>query len=699
MTSRKISNKAMTNFIAIPRSVAVKQQTRLESMRLAAARQRYTYPSRSHHADYERENLARNAKREKNRTGERLEQLFIMWDGESPQDSGYSFFANSAGYEILHPYLSTLECFEMIIDTAMEYPKAIHISFGFNLDVSYICKDLPRRQLSALHHFNKTIWRDWEIEHIPHKWFMLKHGNIRIKIYDLHTYFAGGYVSALIQFNVGTEEERKQLAQEKARRSEFLWADIKPIAEYCRLELKLGPELGEALREALYLGANYVPKSWHGPGAIARMALKRHKVYDAMAESPPEVALAARYAFAGGRFEQFLAGHAQTAVYEYDINSAYPYYATMLPNLAKGKWRKGKRYESGKFAVYHIQYEAESDIERMYPLFRRMEDYSVCWPHYVDGWYWGPEAELVANDPDAKFVESWVFDEDDEKDRPFTFLGDYYLKRKAAERAGSMAAYAFKTIINAVFGQLAQRTGWDRKHNKAPHSHQLEWAGYITSACRAAVYKAALQAGDKLISINTDSVQSLCPLNLDTGNMLGQWKESEYEDGIFWQSGIYFLREPLGYPDELGYGWDKAKARGIPRGTYTAEDLLRAMASGDILSISKSVFVTYGLADNGRWSELNTWTKEPHEFRMGGSGKRQHHTYLKGQYCIDKCSNLHRLTQWNPSVIFQSPVSVPHYLPWLQAPDTMKSMFDDLMFYDADGLDPEEEWVRDYAAA
>ena len=469
----------MSRKYAVPASVVRRERAERTRKRLNDARYKYKRPDRTN------EYFKRNTKARIIAENERLEQLFIMWDGESPQDSGYSFFANSAGYEMLHPYLDTEECFGMIIDTALEYPKAIHISFGFNLDVSYICKDLPRRQLSALHHYNVTVWKDWEIEHIPHKWFKLKHGSIEVKIYDIHTFFPGSYTTALITFNVGTREERAKIAAEKARRSEFLWKDIADIAEYCRLELKLGPELGEALREALFAGSNYVPKSWHGPGAIARMALQRHNVYDAMKECPAPVRIAARYAFAGGRFEQFLAGHAMREVYEADINSAYPYYATMLPNLAKGKWRRAKHYESGKFAVYRIHYEAPMDIEKPYPLFRRMRDDSICWPHLVDGWYWAPEAELVIDDPYATFRDAWIFDEDDSNDRPFSFLAEYYANRKAADRAGSIAAYTFKILINAIFGSwpsvpdgtvkrnyLLNLTNWNGQDSSLAHAGQ-----------------------------------------------------------------------------------------------------------------------------------------------------------------------------------------------------------------------------------
>jgi len=414
-----------------------------------------------------------------------------------------------------------------------------------------------------------------------------------------------------------------------------------------------------------------------------------------MATCPYDVNLAARYVFAGGRFEQFLTGHAQGAVYEYDINSAYPFYATQLPNLARGRWRRGREYEPGKFALYHIYYHAaRPDCERMYPLFRRMADQSVCWPYRVEGWYHAPEAELVKDDPDARFIESWVFDEDDPTDRPFSFLADYYHNRKAADKAGSVAAYTFKILINAIYGQLAQRSGWDRKKRKAPRSHQLEWAGYITSGCRAAVYRAAVQAGEKLVSINTDSVQTLAPLHLDTGPSLGQWKDSEWQDGIFWQSGIYALRESLGYDDSLGYGWDKAKTRGIPRGAYSVDDLLECLRTGEPLRLDKKVFVTYGLADNGRMDKLNTWVTEPHEFVMGGSGKRQHYAGPKGVYCKNHCDHLHRLTmlnlQWSPE---GECMSVRHWLPWLDPPDRDKQVMSDLMLFDLDNLDDDDDWM------
>jgi DNA polymerase type B, organellar and viral len=681
----------MKRFVMLRARDVQEEQQRRERAKLAAQRQQSRYPKRNHHKV-------------------KPQGEFIMWDGESPKDAGYALFANSKGKFICQPFLSTRDCLQLIYETECEFPDAIHIGFGFNLDVSYILKDLPRRQLTALHHTTRTIWEDeqgeiWKIEHIPHKWFRVKKGRVTAKIFDIHSFFASSYIGSLQRFGVGSRDDMVELAREKARRGSFVWSEIEGIKHYQDIELRLGPELANGLREALAL-ASYVPRSWHGPGAVARMAFQRHCVYEKMAKCPAPVQDAARYAFIGGRFNQFLIGRMEQNVYEADINSAYPYYATMLPNLARGRWRHGQVYENGKFAVYHIRYEAKPDSKGVFPLPRRMEGHGVTWPHRVEGWFWAPEAELVKDDPAATFVESLVFDEEDETDRPFAFLWEYFDKRKRADARGDIIAYAFKIIINAIYGQLAQRAGWNRKTRQPPRTHQLEWAGFITSGCRAAVYKAAKECGEKLISINTDSVQALCPIPVDEGPGLGQWKVSQYSDGVMWQAGIYFLRDDLGYDEDLGYGWSKAKTRGIPRGSYQPEDLITAMHQGKPLTLTKHSFIPYTLADNGRWEELNTWADEPFIYEFGGNGFLKHRNPVvgkaAGRYCAKWChGDIHRTALlpitcagWSDD---DNIWSKPHYLPWIDGPDEAKMTMDDVMAFDVNELDETNDWMLDYA--
>jgi hypothetical protein len=659
----------MTALTKVPYDTLEKRRIRLEQQRLRAARNRHRWndPRRSHHDD----------------------KRFVGWDGEGPRDAGYALFGNSDGDEICQPWLPTTDCLDLLIEHKRENPDTIDVWFGGDYDVSMLLWQVPRRNMAALHAYNKTVWQDYQLEHIPHKWFKVRHGQITVTLYDIHSYFDSGYLDALVDWGIGNKDQQYAIKAGKAGRAEFQWAEIRGIRDYFRLELRLMPPLCDRLR-TIFADAGYVPRSWHGPGSLARMALRRHRVYDAMAVTPDAVSRAARSAFAGGRFELKLAGHFKGKIWNYDIHSAYPHFATMLPNLARGRWRHTSHLESGKFAVYRIRYEAtDPDAFRLYPLFRRLSNTGVAWPYRTTGWYWGPEAELVAGDNDATILEGWVFDEDDPTDRPFAFLAEYYDRRRRLKQAGMAAEYTLKLIINAIYGQLAQRVGWNRKNGTAPKTHQLEWAGYITSACRAAVYVAGISAGDKLISIDTDGIYSLAPIeDLDLGDGLGQWELSEYDDGIFWQSGVYCLK--------TGDNWIKAKARGIPKGTYTAEDLLVRVKTREPLRVWKNVFIGYGMADNGQWDKRNTWERKEHEFVFGGTGKRSHVGRFGGcnAYCRDDVHALGAIQLlYGPD---GDPESEPHYLPWLSNTEEMTDAKEKGYFvYDAEDPDSEEVgWLK-----
>ena len=683
-------------FIVIPRAMIVKQQRKREQDTRARCKYEARNPGRDRHGKN------RNAKLRVKRDKQEFGRPFVFWDGEGPKDAGYALFGNSDGLAICRPFLGTEECLELLMQSAENNPDAINVAFGFNYDVSMVLRELPRRHLRALHSHTRTTWRKWRIEHVPHKWFKLTdtETDCTTVVYDVRSFFGGSFESALDAFKIGTDAQRSRISTGKANRAEFYWRDIDEIRKYWRTELLLGVKLMESLRQVFH-DAGYVPRSWHGPGALARMALKRHKIYDAMAECPPDVRIAAQYAFAGGRFEPFQAGHIRGRIYGKDIHSAYPYFATFLPNLNRGSWRYTRNYEPGRFGVYHIRYDAPPDNTTPMPLFCRLPNGSVVWPNRVQGWYWAPEAECVADSPHAQFLDGWVFDEDDPTDRPFAFLAEYYAKRQRLKDAGSAAEYTFKLIINSIYGQLAQRVGWDKKHNRPPRSHQLEWAGYITSACRAAVYKLALECGDKLVSIDTDGIYSAAPIPGPEGERLGEWEASEYEDGIFWQSGMYCLK--------VDGVWKKAKSRGIKKGSYTAEDLLAALCNVNCadttctttehhIHLTRRMFVTYGLAQQIGWDKHNTWQDEPHEYIMGG-GKRVHFP----RACKTVCKPpTHRLHQWSPTYgvgADDAPKSKRHHLPWLDDPDDRRETMDNMQLFDANHLDDEDAWMIDLAYA
>lgn len=648
----------------------------------------------------------RTRKRAAKRQDNYLEKEIVIWDGEGssvpngvPQP--YMLFGNTDGELITAPELSTKECLNLILEAD---PRAIHVGFSFGYDVNQILRDLPISALSVLARRNSCRWEGYVIEYVPEKWFTVRRkGSRGIKIFDCFHFFNCALVTndpqrpgALDKYGIGTPEQRAWLAQQKMDRPYFSWEEIDEVIEYWRLENKLTRELMYYIRE-LFAQAGFYLKSWHGPGALARELLNNHGVKDAKADTRSdniEVWIAARYAFAAGRFEPFLAGFWEGPAYQNDIRSAYPYAIQFLPNLATGKWRRHTRINRGRirresFALYHIKYDAQtlergsSDYKnkcRPRPLFRRLKNDRICWPDRVEGWYWSPEAELVKDDPAATFVEAWIYEDDGT--RPLAFIAEIYRTREYHKSRGNAIQEPFKLAMNSCYGQFAQRAGWQNQKPKPgpPPYHQLEWAGYITSMCRAMIHRAAIYAydNDGLVTIDTDAVLTTVPipeeiLDNGIGKRLGQWDCEEYESLLIWQNGFYWLKK-----DGV---WKKCRTRGAPRGTIPIDKAWDALEDLDSICYEKKVFTGFRLALKQKqgFRFWRSWRMLPHEVQFGGgpSSKRQHvgQPGSKKGFCRvctgiapGPLHNLHPmpLAHAEYEARYNGNWSYMHHLPWLE---------------------------------
>lgn len=614
---------------------------------------------------------------------------FVSWDGEETRDAGYCLFGNSKGLYIREPHMSTLDMLDLIIKTGERYPKAFHVAFSFYYDVNQILKDLPFPMLGILNHTGEVRYGGYEIHHVPHKIFKVssldKSGKpvTTVRIDDIFSYFRQRYDYALIKYNVGTKDEQRVITEGKEARSEFYWKDIEEIQYYWAMELRLMVDLMDGLRSDINAAGYYIGQ-WHGPGALASYALKQRKMNAYKRETPDEILLPVRKAYQGGWFERFKVGEHDGPVYTADINSAYAYAISLLPNLAEGSWRHvvGDQIRdfaaTVRFAVFHIRTREHEDLESFsrylrachgipQPLFVRGKDNSVSHLHLVDGWYWNPEAATVAEDPFYEFVEAWVFDDDGTY--PFEWVGEMYDERLQLIAEGNPAEKALKYTMASLYGRIAQRVGWDKKTKKSPRWHQLEWAGWITSKCRSMIYETALPIAlqNGLVSIDTDGITSIVPFDMASfttgaGSKLGSWKLEEFSAMVYIQNGIYWTRDKE--------KWLPPKLRGIPTKRMDVEVGRAALKGDGVIRLTKHNFIGYGTALNGRRDLWRQWIDMSYEIDIKNSGNRQHVSVLcracKHKYGFSDC--LHDMALI-PSRDYQSH---PHELPWLMAQDDSK---------------------------
>jgi DNA polymerase type B, organellar and viral len=649
------------------------------------------------------------------RRNELEKRRFIGWDGEGYNAyvvSGdgsitiqhrYMLFGNSDHYALVKIELGTKECLDLMLWSEEQNPDAFNVGFAFDYDVNMIFRDLSWSHLNQIKVTGRTVWKGYTIEHIPHKIFTVKRNRVSITIYDVYGFFHSSYVNALEKYHVGDPLRLDIIIQGKKHRGTFTWAERHYVTKYWKAEISLFPELMDSTRQSLYDGGFFITQ-WHGPGAVAKYALRQHNYESFKSDEslvPVDVKIARQAAYAGGRFQPFKCGLYLGIVYTADINSAYLFALAGLPNLRTGRWVHRGRLDStdsvASFGLYYIRWNhkgitkenAARIIQRIpMPLFHRSKSGQLTWPAQTENWYWSPEAELVIKSDNAEILDSWEYAHTDEK--PYAWVADAYATRLSLKRAGHRAEFAYKHLLASLYGQLARRVGWNQNTNSAPPTHQLELAGFITSWCRAAVGYAALHPAknDSLISIDTDSVTSLTPfieekLVNGIGEELGQWKLEQYSGIMYWQNGVYWLRNDDG-------DWIASKTRGIKKNKIPIEKVFEAYERSNGFTIPNESFIEveqtrfrgYNLCiSQGNFEEWRTWNTESRRLLFGGAGKSIHvpsfclrcretrnesskkkSTNRSAKELARETEGMHDIT---PLQTGES-ISQPHKLPWLE---------------------------------
>lgn len=660
----------------------------------AIARNRDSARNRYHKVNKDRQ-LERQKEQRKLRYEERP---FIGWDSE-----GYDYFicgpdgiekgpqrtmlfgCSVPGEYITGIDLSSKEMLDLIIRVESLFPESFHVGFAFEYDVNQILKDLPWRFLAILKETGKVRWKGFRITHVPHKIFTVSKDGVVATIYDVFGFFHCKYTTALRKYGVGDAGNLGRIERGKSRRGHFTFADMDEVVDYWQVEISLLPALMDRVRDAAY-GGGFRIGAWHGPGALATFALANNGVRNHMSHKlPAGVGSAIRSAYAGGRFQAWQCGWHDGDVYTLDKNSAYVQAIALLPRLDNGRWKHvyspdvKDRSDISRFGIYYIHFDAGAKKKSSklrangypdcpYPLFHRSPNGMLSWPSRTSGWYWSPEARLVAGSPHARITEGYVYEDDNTY--PFSWVNDAYHARLVLQRRGDPAEKAFKWALAAMYGSFARRVGWDKQKRLPPRSHELAWAGYITSHCRAAIYDVAAYAYSKggLISVDTDGVTSTVPFPEDLvpegfGEGLGQWKQDHYGAILFWQNGIYWLRGEDGE-------WKEAKSRGVPKGVISTKVAFDALADGGFkppfapatIKTQKTKYIGYRAALGGhRFGEWRKWITEDNTIMFGGQGKGTHMPVFCAT-CRRGIPRMHTITHMPPKEM----ESFPHKLPWLE---------------------------------
>lgn len=562
-----------------------------------------------------------------------LAKPFIFWDGEGVtrtegEKQDYILFGNSNG-DMLRAgrarYLSTNRLFEFAL--ARNTPGTINVIYGAGYDWNMWLRDIPREYLEVLYETGEVSWSEYWIKWRPGKTFHLGRKGTKesVLFYDVISFFQCAFVKACDNYLGDEFAHRDLIVKNKMLRGSFTQEDLVEIELYMAAELENGVRLMNELRTRLHRAGLMISR-WDGPGAIAVTMFKEHGIKDHLRRTTTAESKAVRMAYFGGRFEVCKTGYSRQTVYEYDVNSAYPWAFADVPSMAGGEWTEHAGYvdPGTDFVLYYVHFEGLVINETMpYPLPHRLPNGNVVFPRFTTGWYWGPEV-IVAR----KYVEKYGGKLTIETSRvfvpvtdvkPFAFIIEMYEKRLALKRAKDGAQVGIKLGMNSMYGKTAQQIGWaeTREGLRLPPYHQLEWAGYATSRCRAAVFGAVLQDLSAVVSFETDAMFTTRRLTVIEGEGLGEWEYTVFNDMAVLQSGTYFAHEFDGTLID--------KSRGVDRGELSFPQAYAALADHQLTIPAKLTrFNGLGIALAQKFSKWLVWETMTKNVSIFPGAKRSH---------------------------------------------------------------------------
>ncbi|MCM8808325.1 MAG: hypothetical protein NC926_10405 [Candidatus Omnitrophica bacterium] len=443
--------------------------------------------------------------------------------------------------------------------------KTLNFFYNINFDFNAIIKHLPKDKIKELYIANEVEYNGYKIEFIPGKYFSVSKNKMKVRFYDLYN-FINLSLNTACKLYLGKEKIGE------AKEFEKYWKKDKDFAiKYCIHDCVLTKELGEKIfKEFKKLDIYY-----HKPYSFGKLSevyfIKKCKV-PTINRLSSDILKSFLKCYKGNWIEQIKIGYFKN-IYEYDINSAYPYALTHIINWNKGFWTKNiKNLDE----CYYAYFDVVVDIDDFIPVI------TLKWKYFNIN-------------PIGKFncqITKWEYEMVKDKiifiDKFIGFVPykyDYFLKNEILNLYQKRKEHEYlKTIMNSLYGKFMQM-------NEDIYTGNL-WnpvvSSFITTMLRYIIKNSIKGYEDYIISINTDCFYSEKEIkNIPVSDKIGEFKMKKWDEGIFINNGIYHLRN--------SNGEEKIRIRGFETNLNLFE-LLEKNKDKSIIEIPEKCLVSYKMA-------------------------------------------------------------------------------------------------------
>jgi len=422
------------------------------------------------------------------------------------------------------------------------FSKRYHGAWNFFYNLGYDAEVILKLLGSKLYEYRISRKLSFEydgysIEYFPNKSLRIKKGHHTVSFYDIAQFF-GSSLAMAYQKNIGKlSEEHIQI---KSKRSQFTLRyynhNKKKIRKYCIQDCILTKQLSEHWVSLFHDAFSFYPAKWTSSGYLAEKVLINNGIFFPKFNSIPyEIQDLAFRSYFGGRFEIIKRGFVGNA-FLYDINSAYPYAISQLPDLEKGRWVKQKSiHKDAKLGFFKIL--CNIPDEKFIPPFAFRANNNIVFPSGKFITYCTLSELYACNDDSIyKILEGYQFLPKSNTHPYKKFISEMYDKRLKLKQQNNPLQAPIKIILNSIYGKTGQKINRVMGNLFNPVIFS-----YITGFARAQLYDFVRKNGleREIVAFATDSVCTTRSLQIGS-NKLGDFSfESESSDTFYLQNGFY----------------------------------------------------------------------------------------------------------------------------------------------------------------
>jgi len=453
--------------------------------------------------------------------------------------------------------------FDKVANWLMRYEGCWCFCWNLGYDADCILKLLPENILRE-YIWKKELkfrYRKFVIHYIDKKKLTIRQGKHSVLLYDIMQYYDEKRLVNAYRKNINKTLDLEYLNVKEKRNKfskHYYSRHKKEIRKYCKIDCVLTEKLAEhwiATFEAIF---GFFSANWISAGYLAEKVLLNNGLdIPLFNEVPFEAQELARNCFYGGRFELIRRGHIGEC-YIYDINSAYPYSLTKIPDIRKGKWVSSKQiHPKAMLGFFSIKVDIDDSV-KICPFPFRKKNGTICFPCgkfrtcvTLD------ELKMIEDDPKIKYkiIESYQFIPNKNCSYPFIdFIESQYYKRLELKEKNDPLQQAIKVVLNSIYGKTAQRT-----NRVMGNLFNPVIASSITGHTRAQLYRFMKENNldNDVVAFATDSIACRKHIqNLDS-KKLGEMKLDKFgNDIIFLSNGFYRVN---GVWKKRGVGFDHEK--------------------------------------------------------------------------------------------------------------------------------------------